>query len=173
MIWQPSNTLKRVFILSAAGNTTLHTFAQVYLALGYAVIPVQPNKVAAVEWKPYQRRRPTLVNLQHWFVRQQHTNIAIITGAISRLVVLDFDDPILFQQFKTRHSDLAETRTIRTKRGYHLYFHLLPQFSLPSRKLPGVDLLSDGRYAIAPPSIIDGHTYKVAYGGQPRTLELV
>jgi hypothetical protein len=149
-----------------------HTFAQSYLALGYAVIPVYDNKVAAVEWKPYQRRRPTENELQQWFVRQLHANVAIITGAISRLVVLDFDDPALFQQFKTQYSDLAGTRTIQTKRGYHLYYHLPPQLHLASRKLVGVDLLSDGRYAIAPPSTIDGYTYKVTRGGQSKTLDL-
>jgi hypothetical protein len=149
-----------------------HTFAQSYLALGYAVIPVYDNKVAAVEWKPYQRRRPTEIELQQWFVRQQHTNVAIITGAISRLVVLDFDDPALFQQFEAQYDNLAATRTIQTRRGYHLYFQLPPQLHLASRKLVGVDLLSDGRYAIAPPSTSNGYTYKVTCGGQPKTLGL-
>ena len=159
--------------MTIARNASLsHTFAQSYLALGYVVIPVYDNKVAAVEWKPYQRRRPTETEFQQWFVRQQHTNVAIVTGTISRLVVLDFDDPALFQQFKARYDDLAGTRTIQTRRGYHLYFHLPPQLFLPSRKLTGIDLLSDGRYAIAPPSTIDGYTYKVVCGGQPKTLGL-
>lgn len=134
------------------------------------MIPVHDNKVAAVEWKPYQHRRPAQSVLQRWFTQGQYPGIAIITGAISNLVVLDFDDPDLFQQFKTRFSDLAETRTIQTRRGFHLYFSLPPHVRIASRKIPGIDLLSDGRYVVAPPSIIDGHTYTVIRGGQPRML---
>jgi hypothetical protein len=157
--------------LSVAGEPSLlHPFAQVYLELGYAVIPVQNSKIPAVEWKPYQHRRPTQADLQRWFIQGQYPGIGIITGAISNLVVLDFDDPALFQQFKTRYSDLAQTRTVQTRRGFHLYFHLPPHVRIASRKIAGIDLLSDGRYVVAPPSIINDHTYKVSCGGHPRAL---
>jgi hypothetical protein len=163
--------LWRVFVLPVAKNTTaIHLAAQLYLGLGWSVIPVHNNKVAALEWKPYQTRRPTKDDLQHWFGEQQYSGLAIVTGMISNLVVLDFDDPQLFHQFKTRFFDLTETRNVKTRRGYHLYFQLAPGVCISSHKVPGIDLQSDGRYVVAPPSVIDGHEYKVRHGGQPRIL---
>jgi hypothetical protein len=157
--------------LSVAEHTTaLYNIAQLYSGLGWSVIPVHGNKVAAVEWKSFQHRRPTQADVEYWFTQKQYPGLAIVTGAISGIFVLDFDDPRLFHQFHTQYANLAETRTVKTRRGYHLYFRLASGVRLKSRKIPGVDLLSDGRYVVAPPTVIGDHTYKVTRGGQPRIL---
>jgi hypothetical protein len=148
----------------------LYSIAQLYLGLGWSVIPVFDNKVAATAWKAYQTHRPTETILQTWFGEQHYPGLAIVTGLISHLLVLDFDDPQLFQQFQSRYAYLVNTRTVQTRRGYHLYFSLAAGVRLTSRQVPGLDLQSDGRYIVAPPSNIDGHTYKVTRGGQPKTL---
>ena len=150
--------------------------AEAYLSLSYSVIPVwgmadpARPKVAGVEWGQYQCRRPTPTEIHQWFSNNSFGGLAIVTGSISRLVVLDFDTQEGYQQFRTQYPDLTERHIVQTRRGFHIYFHLPPHLHLPSRKGQGVDLLADGRYVIARPSCIDGHTYKLIRGGQPNTL---
>ena len=77
-------------------SQTLYTTAETYLSLGYSVIPVWGEadparpKVAGVEWSRYQRRRPTTAEIHKWFLGDTFGGLAIVTGSISRLAVLDF-----------------------------------------------------------------------------------
>jgi hypothetical protein len=157
-------------------SQTLYTIAEAYLALSYSVIPVWGEadparpKVAGVEWSIFQRRPPTLTEIQKWFLKDGFGGIAIVTGNISRLAVLDFDTPEGFREFSMQYPELVETQVIQTRRGYHVYFYLPPHLHLPSRKGQGIDLLAAGRYVVARPTSIDGHVYKLIWGGQPKTL---
>jgi hypothetical protein len=157
-------------------SQTLYITAEAYLAQNYSVIPVWGEsdparpKVAGVEWNLYQRRRPTLSEIHKWFIEDGFGGIAIVTGRISKIAVLDFDIPEGFRDFSAQYPELVEHHVIQTKRGYHIYFHLPPHLHLSSRKGGGIDLLVEGRYVIARPTCIDGHTYKLIRGGQPKTL---
>ncbi len=158
---------------------TLLTAAETYLSLGYAVIPLNGDldparpKVAACAWSLYQRQRPALTDLQTWFSEAGIGGaLGIVTGGISRLVVLDFDSAAAFSDFSRRYPDLLETRTVRSagRALPHLYFRLPQGLHIASQKTIGVDLLSDGRYVVAPPSTINGQAYTLTRGGMPRTL---
>jgi hypothetical protein len=147
----------------------LLTTAQAYHDLGWSVIPLQ-GKVAAVPWAEYQRRKPASDLIRHWFSQSDITGIGILTGWISGLVVLDFDSQDAYTAFHNHAPDLACTRTVRTGRGWHLYYHLPPTCNLASQALPGLDIQSHGRYVVAPPSIVAGHTYVIAGQYPFRTL---
>ena len=160
-------------------SQTLLNAAEAYYYLGYSVIPllgdVDPArpKVAARSWSVYQQRLANLNEFQNWFSPEGGAAaLGIVTGRISRLVVLDFDSPDLFADFRRRFPDLLETRTVQSAgRGLpHLYFHLPPHLCLASHKRLGVDLLSDGRYVVAPPSTINDSPYRITRGGMPRAL---
>ena len=159
-------------------SPTIFTAAEAYFTLGYSVIPLlgdtNPDrpKVAAVPWSAYQQSKPALAQLRQWFVEDEFMALAIVTGSISRLAVLDFDTPEGFRSFKSRFPALAETHVVQTRRGFHIYYRLPSNMRIPSRKGQGVDLLSDGCYVVARPSTIAGHTYKLVQGGQPRTLSI-
>jgi hypothetical protein len=142
-------------------NTDLYTIAVSLVNQQVAVIPVHDNKVAAVNWKFYQSHLPTVHNLRFWYSDNGYQNLAIVCGAISRLLVLDFDTDAAFTRFQSEHPDLIDTLTIRTRRGYHLWYRIPPDTRVPSRKGQGIDLLAEGKYAVAPPSTINGHTYTI------------
>ena len=105
-----------------------------YLAMGFSVIPVHTDskraKVAAVSWKPYQQRQATEAELQSWFIEQGFTGIGIVTGAVSQLMVLDFDDRHPYERFCHAYPDLRQTCTVRTRRGWHLHMQE------PARAMP-------------------------------------
>jgi hypothetical protein len=157
---------------------TLLTFAEAYQALGYSVIPLLGDldaarpKVPAVSWSRFQQTHASLHEQNQWFTDSQFSGIGIVTGHISHLVVLDFDSEAVFADFRIRHPDLTETHTVRsaTRQLPHLYFKLPDHLHIESMKGQGIDLLSNGRYVVAPPTTINGQSYKVTRGGMPNTL---
>jgi hypothetical protein len=148
---------------------SLLTAAVGYSSMGWSVIPTN-GKIATISWLPFQEKPPSLEEIATWFKDSNPTGLAIVTGAVSSLVVLDFDDPKLYDTFIRQHQHLSQTRTVKTKRGFHLYYHLPTQLRLNSRSVPGIDLQANGKYVVAPPTRIGDHTYTVLKGDAPKTL---
>ena len=98
--------------------------------------------------------------VRQWWGRWPDANVAIRTGAVSGLVVLDVDpdhggDASLIQLCR-RYGSLPEGRIVRTgSGGFHLYF-AHPGTTVRNdtgRRLgTGLDVRADGGYVIAPPS---------------------
>ncbi len=161
-----ATSLRDEFVLPEFNaSLTFYTAATQYQAAGYNLIPLHTQadraKHPAVAWRQWQSQKISQAELQHWFLELGYTGLGIITGRISGLIVLDFDDPNRYTTFAQQHPELTETYTGQSRRGPHLYFRLPENLTIHSRKGQGVDLLSDGRYVVAPPTTINGHTYSV------------
>ncbi len=147
--------------------------AQAYHAKGYAVIPLHgaadPTraKVAAVAWKGYQQRKPTPAELREWFVDNGYPALALITGRISGLVVLDLDSQRAYDLFRQACPDLVQQHVVKSPRGWHIHFHLPPHLSTTSRKVPEADWLAEGCYVVARPT----PGYRLITGGEPKRLD--
>jgi len=110
--------------------------------------------------------------VEAWWRRWPKANVAIATGSVSGVIVIDVDPPegesSLNRLVGEGHA-LPETLTARTgSGGIHLYYRA-PVVSLGNAagrlpgvefELPGVDLRADGGYAVAPPS---GHVSGTRY----------
>ena len=88
-----------------------------------------------------------------WWTEQPDFNIAIATGAISKILLVDCDGPDAereLQQF-----ELPPTVEAITARGRHLYFRYpeVPVRNSAGKVGRGIDIRADGGYVIAPPSI--------------------
>ena len=159
---------------SKSGARSLIMAATGYRHMGYSVIPVfgksRPGseKVAAVPWKVFQQRQATENEIDQWYNQNAFAGLAIITGRISGLVVLDFDDEVMAQAFARQLPHLTQTRTIRSgSRGLpHYYYRMPAHLNIGTRKCPGVDLQAEGRYVVTSPT--DGYTLE--RGGQPLML---
>jgi hypothetical protein len=127
---------------------------EVYRQLGWSVFPLQPKskKPALVSWMPFKSRKPTEEEITLW--SGQDYNIAVVTGEISGIIVIEADGP---------HDPLPSTWKVKTKKGVHYYFKH-PGFTVPNsvRSLgPTLDVRGDGGYVAAPPSIHpDGPVYE-------------
>src|SRR5262249_32410698 len=100
-------------------------------ALGLCVIPVpRPHpgvpcghvgdgKVPAIAWRPYQDRLPTLEQLELCFGREPQ-NLAVVTGAISGVVVVDADAREAVRAM-VRRLPYTPWQT-ETSRGFHLWY---------------------------------------------------
>ncbi len=133
------------------------TWAQHYLEQGFSVIPVDPkSKKATVKWADYQKRMPTGQELEQWFSKGS-LGMAIVTGGISQLCVIDVDShkhPDAIERIKPllptgEDYPLAQSQS----GGWHLYFRcngeLRGGVDIP---FTGVDLRANGNYIICPPT---------------------
>jgi hypothetical protein len=139
-----------------------------YGRLGWSFIPIEPRgKRPLVRWQVYQHRHPEATEINDWFRHWPDANIAVVTGVVSGVVVLDIDPrhggDSSFQALERQHGPVSETVESRTGGGgSHLYF-AHPGEILHNRVAlaPGVDLRGDGGYVVAPPSVhASGESYR-------------
>src|SRR5262249_40098131 len=124
------------------------------------------GKVPALAWRAYQNRLPTTDEIDRWFAREP-MNIAVVTGIISDIVVIDADSMDALR-WCARHLPYTPWQT-RTTRGYHLWYRH-PGFRVATRARIetrdgqlAIDVRGDGGYVIAPGSVhASGATYTQA-----------
>lgn len=128
--------------------------------LGFSVIPLKPrDKRASVKWEAYQANRASLEQVRRWAARED-SNIGIVTGAISGLVVLDLDSADAVKE--ADGLGIPDTITARTGKGMHVYFQH-PGGTIGNRTglRSGWDIRGDGGYVVAPGSVHpNGSTYE-------------
>lgn len=125
------------------------------LIRGWNVIPVKADKRPAIpSWKQFQRRRISVAEIREWARKLRPKAWAVVTGAISDIIVLDFDGSPGNETLKR----LGLSPHVRTgSGGYHIYFEH-PGFPIPTVSgkakerlatlYPGMDTRGDGGYAI-------------------------
>lgn len=153
-------------------SATLLDAARAYLRRGLSIIPVcrptpdgcsavwhrhdpeDAGKRPLVKWEPYQLEAPHADQADQWW-GESDANVAIVTGAVSGLVVLDADGPEGIAALDTlgvpRHTWIA-----RTGRGLHIYLrHPRGDVRIGNRARirPKLDVRGDGGYVLAPPSL--------------------
>lgn len=136
------------------------TAAPGYLARGWSVVPVaERGKRPIVRWQTFGERYPTEAEVRDWFERWPTANVAVVTGLISGVVVLDVDPSHggeeSLARLALRNAGLPRTVEATTGGGgRHVYFKH-PGFEVRNRTgfFPGLDLRGDGGVIIVPPSI--------------------
>ena len=60
--------------------------------LGWSIIPIKTKtKLPLVSWKEFQTRRPTEEEIKTWWLQYPDAGIAVVTGKISNLIIVDID----------------------------------------------------------------------------------
>lgn len=98
--------------------------------------------------------------ISHWWGINPAYNIAIATGGISGIFVIDIDvegadGELGLRQLEIEHGELPPTVEAITARGRHLYFRMpdAPVRNSASKIAAGIDVRGTGGYVLAPPSI--------------------
>jgi putative DNA primase/helicase len=104
--------------------------------------------------------------ITEWWSKMPDANIGIATGKASNLIVLDIDGPegeALLAKYAREHGPLPPTATVKTSKGWHIYFAYpknVPRVKSVAREKLKLDVRGDGGYVVAPPSIHEsGHVY--------------
>lgn len=126
-----------------------------YHKLGLSIIPAQKNKKPLVKWEQYQKQRPTEALIHEWWGKKYPTaNIAIITGQISNLTVIDIDSAKGRELIEELTPESFLTPIVDTPSGgEHRYCRYEENSINAVRFLDGCDIRSEGGYVIAPPSV--------------------
>lgn len=150
-----------------------------YASRGWAVFPLKPQAKEPLTEHGFKDATTDEATIRRWWARWPDANIAVVTGRVSGIVVLDVDprhggDESL-RDLEARYGPLAETVTALTGGGgAHYYFAAPEGMTVRTRKLaPGLDLKGDGGYVVAPPSIHpSGQPYTWEVGRSPDDLGL-
>src|ERR1700730_1741240 len=130
--------------------------AEEYIDRGFALIPLElkskmPNFPVLESvyknrgWKHLEESPASLKDIKSWLSYDPKTNIGIISGRASNLVVIDFDE-------SDTNIDLPTVPEVKTYRGKHLFFSASNvDFSLTKHSLKG-EIRGNSHYTFAPPS---------------------
>jgi hypothetical protein len=151
-----------------------------YAAYQWSVIPVRPReKRPMIRWQEFQHRLANGEEIEGWFERWPDANLAVVTGELSGVVVIDIDprhggDKSL-AKWEKQYGKLPETVESRTGGGgRHLYFQH-PGGEIHNRAgiVDGIDFRGDGGCIVTPPSIhSSGKAYTWRNGHGPGDMEL-
>lgn len=129
--------------------------AKEYVRRGFSVIPVKGNKRPAIwTWREFQERRASEAEIEKMFARTDVGGVAVITGTISDVVVLDCEAKA---DLKILH-DMPKTMMVKSGGGgTHFYFKNPKGKKLPNREkfMPEMDFRGEHGYAVLPPSSHD------------------
>lgn len=147
--------------------------------LGWNVIPAPVRaKAPVISWKPYQEESFPERELRR-AAGSGPFNLFIVTGAVSRLLVIDCDDRVAPRWWRRSiGQSMEKTTRVRTGSGnYQFYFRLPPGLRVRGRSSDGGesgkwDIRADGGGVIAPPSVHpNGNVYEFVDGHGPEVLQ--
>jgi putative DNA primase/helicase len=158
----------------------LHNITKNGCSCGDQDCPAPGKHPRIKDWPRMASCDPSII--KEWWIRWPLANIAIASGSISGLVVLDVDKKSggleSFNLLEQRFGPLPDGPRVKTGGGgRHLYF-LHPGTHVPSRSnalngSPGIDCKADGGYVVAPPSLhTSGKRYLWLNGKTPSALPL-
>lgn len=144
-----------------------------YIDQGFSIIPIASStKKPLIKWLEFQGRRASEDEVAGWFSLWPDAEIAIVTGDISGVVVVDCDNEEAIEA--ALQAGMRSPITVKTKRGVHMWFkhprdgvrrgpragYHSPGADWP--QINGLDFRGDGSYAVLPPSA--GYVWAIATG---------
>jgi hypothetical protein len=141
------------------------TAALEYAALGFAVFPCVYQTKRPARGHSFQSATTNPATIRRWFGGTHPYNIAVRTGLMSGVWVLDVDDRhggfATLDQLVRRYSQLPPTRECRTANGIHKWWRATsPIQNSDDRVGPGLGVKGDNAGIMVPPSVHpDGPIY--------------
>jgi hypothetical protein len=138
--------------------TSIVNAARKALSKGISVIPMADDcKTPLIKWKPYTEKA---MDPSEW---RWVSNLAILTGAINRIVVVDCDTYEGYTGW-LKHRPATPLR-VRTRRGIHFFYrhpgtYIKLDAHIQAPEGFSYDVRGDNSYVVAPPSIVKGHQYQ-------------
>jgi hypothetical protein len=130
----------------------LPSAALYYGRKGLAVFPCASDKTPLTK-HGFKDATTDLTQISKWWQQDPNALIGMPTGEVTGIDVLDIDDPDEFEAQCTL--DLTSNTTVKTRKGFHVWFERdsLKPLSSRVRPMPGADTRGDGGYVIVPPSL--------------------
>ena len=120
----------------------------------WSLIPLKAkSKEPRFQWKKYTKEPASDWQLGEWWTQHPDSNIAVITGKISNLIVIDIDHESAFDLLEKHGIYLKRitTAVAKTHRGYQYFFNY--HSAIKQRNFDGGEIRTDGHYVVIPPSV--------------------
>ncbi len=129
-----------------------------YAGRGWRVFPCKPKDKTPLIKGGFKAATVVPKQIEAWWEQWPKANVAIATGAMSGLAVIDIDGEeglAYVQRLCSQHGAFpAPIAAVQTGRGFHLYYDLPPDMhDLRCSSGDGLDVRARGGYVLAPPSI--------------------
>jgi hypothetical protein len=134
-----------------------------------------PGKVPLVKWAQYQAEIPGEELITAWWTRWPTANLALVTGELSGVVVVDLDGDLASAEAE-RRGGFEDGPTSLTGRigGRHVFCQWRPDAPTIFAKRSGIDFRGQGGYVLLPQSVhANGNLYRWARAperGEPLPL---
>jgi hypothetical protein len=144
--------------MNNTARSPLCNAAIAYATRGFAVFPCAPRGKVPVTRHGCHDATKDLARITAWWCENPRYNIAVATGPVSKVFVLDVDGldaEVSLRKLEDQHGALPETVESITPRGRHVFFRCENGAIRNSAGAiaPGLDIRGDGGYVVLPPSI--------------------
>lgn len=124
-----------------------------YQEMGLSVIPVQKSKKPYIAWEKHQKEKASEELIKEWWSKYPNANVAIVTGQISGLDVVDIDSEQAMNAIDEILPDSLITPVAKTPRGGRHYYHQsINGLGNATAFMKDCDFRGNGGYIVAPPS---------------------
>lgn len=139
-----------------------------FYEMGMSVLPANGKIPAIRRWKPYQKKIVSERTLENWCERKPQCNLAIVTGALSGITVLDSDDPNISTGDLMKQYGYTPLVVKTPSGGHHLYYRHNGERNATRVGGRRIDIRGEGGYVIAPPSrsAETGQQYRFVVGSE-------
>jgi hypothetical protein len=125
---------------------------------GMAVFPCMPCGRSPATAHGFKDATKDLDVIRGWWRAEPTYNIAIATGAVSGVFVVDVDGldaEAELRKLEAEHGELPPSVEVITARGRHIYFKApqVPVRNSAGKIASGMDVRGDGGYVLTPPSM--------------------
>lgn len=146
------------FLSSAPPTSGLVDHALGLARRGLAVFPLKPRSKEPATPHGFKDATTDPATIAKWWNANPNYNIAVATGAVSGVFVIDVDGgegEASLRRLIARYGPLpASIESITGGGGRHIWLKYAPGLGCTAKRLgPGLDTRGDGGYVVAPPSI--------------------
>ena len=132
-----------------------------WLSLGAHLVPLRPRSKAILGGYGLKGRQLTTLNQTAYHLRAG-ANLGLVLGGLGRYACLDFEDTVLYEQWRATLGREVHTWTERTARGVHVFFQATGPEALQHCAAPHqADFLTAGVVTLAPSIHPSGVRYTV------------
>lgn len=112
------------------------------------------------EWKKKPKgMRPAWQELTESSLKNGHHGVGLLTGKKSNVLVLDFDNLDLYDEYIMKYPEIKDAPRVSTRKGHHLYFKWNDKYTELPSKLGKLDIQGNGKQVF-----YAGTTYKTETG---------
>lgn len=145
-----------------------------YVKNNLHIVPLAENQkvpISGVSLKEMRTRLPTPEEMQAWFV-DRRCNVGLLMGKVNNLFLVDLDTYKNDKLHEWVDKYPTGLRAKSARGGTHLFFKTPDDEFSNSQSLleQGVDVKTDGGYAVVEPSVFDNKQYRWLSNGQPSPL---